>query len=53
MSYVATYRGKVIYDARRWGLKLGRVMLPPAKVQIVTPKSRDQELHDGRRLRQD
>jgi hypothetical protein len=34
--------------ARRCGLKLGRVVLPPAKVQIVSPKSRDQELYDRR-----
>ena len=53
MSYVATYRAKVIYEARRWGLKLGRFRPPPAKFQIVPPKSRDQELHDRRRLRQD
>jgi phage terminase large subunit-like protein len=28
LSYVAVYSGKVIHEARRWGLKLGRVMLP-------------------------
>jgi hypothetical protein len=50
LSYVATYRGRVIPEARRRGLKLGRVALPPAKVQIVPPpKSRDQQLHDRRR----
>jgi hypothetical protein len=39
LSYVVAYRAKVIYEARRrWGLKLGRVVLPPAKVQIVPPK---------------
>ena len=49
LSYVAAYHAKVIYEARRCGLKLGRVVVPPAKVQIVPPKSRDQELHDRRR----
>jgi len=49
LSYVAAYRGRVIPEARRRGLTLGRVALPPAKVQIVTPKSRDQELYDRRR----
>jgi hypothetical protein len=53
LSYVAAYSGKVIHEARRWGLKLGRLRLPPVKVQAVPPKSRDQELHDRRRLRQD
>jgi hypothetical protein len=52
LSYVAAYCAKVIYEARRWGLKLGRVVLPPAKVQIVPPKSRDQELCDRRQWRQ-
>ena len=52
LSYVAAYRAKVIHEARRWGLKLGRFRPPPAKVQIVPPKSRDQELYDRRRLRQ-
>jgi hypothetical protein len=35
-----------------WGLKLDRVVLPPAKVQIVPPKSRDQEFRDRRQWRQ-
>jgi hypothetical protein len=26
------------YEARHWGVKLGRIVLPPAKVQIVSPK---------------
>jgi hypothetical protein len=52
LSYVAAYRAKVIYEARRWGLKLGRLRPPPAKVQIVPPKSRDQELYERRRSRQ-
>ena len=52
LSYVAAYSGKVIYEARRWGLKLGRLRPPPAKLQVVPPKSRDQELHDRRRARQ-
>ena len=49
LSYVAAYRVKAIYDARRWGLKLGRLVLPPVKVQVVPAKSRDQELWDRRR----
>jgi hypothetical protein len=49
LSYVAAYRERVIYEARRWGLKLGRVVAPPPKIQIVPPKSRDQELYDRRR----
>ena len=53
LSYVAAYREKVIYEARRWGLKLGRLRPPPAKVHVVPPKSRDQEFHDRRRSRQD
>ncbi len=53
LSYVAAYREKVIYEARRWGLKLGRLRPRPAKVHIVPPKSRDQELYDRRRSRQD
>ena len=48
LSYVAAYSGKVIHEARRWGLKLGRLRLPPPQVQIVPPKSRDQELHEQR-----
>jgi phage terminase large subunit-like protein len=48
LSYVAAYRTKVIYEARRWGLKLGRLRLPPPQVQIVPPISRDQELWDRR-----
>jgi hypothetical protein len=48
LSYVAAYSGRVIHEARRWGLKLGRLRLPPVKVQAVPPKSRDQELHDRR-----
>jgi phage terminase large subunit-like protein len=47
LSYVAAYSGRVIHEARRWGLKLGRVVLPPAKV--VPSKSRDQELYERRR----
>jgi hypothetical protein len=35
LSYVAAYRGQVIHEARRWGLKLGRLRPPPAKVQVV------------------
>ncbi len=42
LSYVAAYSGKVIYEARRWGLKLGRLRPQPAKLHIVPPKSRDQ-----------
>jgi len=49
LSYVAAYRGRVIAEARRRGLTLGRVVMPPPKVQIVPPKSRDQELYDRRR----
>ena len=52
LSYVAAYHAKVIYEARRWGLQLGRFRPPPAKVQIVPPKSRDQELYERRRSRQ-
>ena len=52
LSYVAAYRGKVIYEARRCGLNLGRLRPPPIKVQIVPPKSRDQELYERRRWRQ-
>ena len=52
LSYVAAYRGHVIKEARRWGLKLGRLRPPPAKIQICPPKSRDQELHDRRQWRQ-
>jgi phage terminase large subunit-like protein len=53
LSYVAAYRQQVIREARRWGLKLGRLRPPPAKVQVVVPpKSRDQELYDRRRWRQ-
>jgi hypothetical protein len=48
LSYVAAYRTKVIYEARRWGLKLGRLRLPQPQVQIVPPISRDQELWDRR-----
>jgi hypothetical protein len=46
LSYVAAYRGRVISEARRRGLTLGRVVMPPPKV--VPPKSREQELHDRR-----
>ena len=49
LSYIAAYRDRVVYEARRWGLKLGRIVLPPVKVQIIPPKSRDQELWDRRR----
>jgi len=52
LSYVAAYREQVIREARRWGLKLGRLRPPPAKVQVVPPKSRDQELFERRRWRQ-
>ena len=52
LSYVAAYSGKVIYEARRWGLRLGRLRPPPVKVQFIPPKSHDQELHDRRRRRQ-
>ncbi len=51
LSYVAAYNGQVVYEARRWGLKLGRLKPPPAKVQVVPSKSRDQELYDRRRSR--
>ena len=50
LSYVAAYREQVIREARRWGLKLGRLKPPPPpKVQLAAPKSRDQELCDRRR----
>jgi hypothetical protein len=50
LSYVAAYREHVIREARRWGLKLGRLRPPPPpKVQPPPPKSRDQELYDRRR----
>ena len=52
LSYVAAYRARVIHEARRWGLKLGRLRPPQIKVQIVPPKSRDQELYDRRQWRQ-
>jgi phage terminase large subunit-like protein len=52
LSYLVAYHAKVIYEARRWGLKLGRFRPPPAKFQIVPPKSRDQELYERRRSRQ-
>jgi len=51
LSYVAAYSGKVIYEARRWGLKLGRLKPLPVKVHIVPPKSRDQELCERRQSR--
>ena len=51
LSYVAAYGGKVIHEARRWGLKLGRLRLPPVTVQVIPPKSRDQELYDRRQWR--
>jgi phage terminase large subunit-like protein len=51
VSYVAAYHARVIYEARRRGLHLGRVVLLPVKVEVVAPKSRDQELHDRRRQR--
>jgi hypothetical protein len=35
----------------KMSLKLGRVMLPPITAQIVSPKSRDQELYDRRQWR--
>jgi len=49
VSYVAAYHARVIYEARRRGLQLGRVVLLPVKVEVVPPKSRDQELWDRRR----
>jgi phage terminase large subunit-like protein len=52
LSYVAADCGLVIREARRWGPRLGRFRPPPAKVQVVPPKSRAQELHDRRRSRQ-
>jgi hypothetical protein len=52
LSYVAAYRARVIHEARRWGLNLGRLRPPQIKVQIVPPKSRDQELYDRRQRRQ-
>jgi hypothetical protein len=52
LSYVAAYSGRAIHEARRWGLQLGRFRPPPAKVQIVPPKSRDQELYERRRSRE-
>jgi phage terminase large subunit-like protein len=48
VSYVAAYHARVIYEARRRGLQLGRVVLLPVKVEVVPPKSRDQELWDRR-----
>ncbi|MFZ0600996.1 MAG: hypothetical protein WAN05_06445, partial [Roseiarcus sp.] len=52
LSYVAAYRARVVHEARRWGLKLGRLRPPQIKVQVVPPKSRDQELYDRRQWRQ-
>ena len=52
LSYVAAYRAKVIHEARRRGLKLGRLRPPPVKVQVIPPKSRDQELYERRRWSQ-
>ena len=52
VSYVAAYHARVVYEARRRGLQLGRVVLLPVKVEVVPPKSRDQELWDRRRSRQ-
>jgi predicted phage terminase large subunit-like protein len=52
LSYVAAYSRKVIFEARCWGLKLGRLRPPPAKVHVVPPKSRDQELYERRQSRQ-
>jgi predicted phage terminase large subunit-like protein len=49
LSYVAAYREQVIREARRKGSTLGRVVTQPARVQIIAPKSRDQELYDRRR----
>ena len=49
LSYVAAYRAKVIHEARRRGLKLRRLRPPPVKVQVIPPKSRDQELYERRR----
>src|SRR5271168_1508438 len=37
LTYVVAYRAKVIYEARRWGLKLGRAVLPPAKSRSSRP----------------
>ena len=39
-------------EARRWGLNLGRLRPPPVKVQVIPPKSRDQELYERRQRRQ-
>jgi hypothetical protein len=52
LSYIAAYSGKVIFEARLWGLKLGRLRPPPVKVQVIPPKSRDQELYERRQRRQ-
>ena len=52
LSYVAAYRAKVIHEARRRGLKLGRLRPPPVKVQVIPPKSRDQEFYERRRWSQ-
>jgi phage terminase large subunit-like protein len=50
LSYVAAYRETVIREARRWGLKLGRLRPPPPPhTPPAPPKSRDQELYDRRR----
>jgi phage terminase large subunit-like protein len=49
VSYVAAYHSRVIHEARRRGLQVGRVVLLPVKVEVVPPKSRDQELWDRRR----
>jgi hypothetical protein len=51
LSYVAAYHPRVIQEARRWGVKLGRLRLPSPQVQAVPPMSRDQELLDRRRQR--
>ena len=52
LSYVAAYSRRVIHEARRWGLELGRLKPPSVKVQVIPPKSRDQELYERRRWRQ-
>jgi predicted phage terminase large subunit-like protein len=54
LSYVAAYRDVVTREARRWGLRLGRLKPPPRpQVQVPPPKSRDQELYDRRRQYRD
>jgi hypothetical protein len=49
LSYVAAYSRRVIHEARRWGVELGRLKPPSVKVQVIPPKSPDQELYERRR----